>query len=361
MKRLNNGYENALSNSYKARREEYFSHIENPEAVIPHSKGFVKEVLEGTNEDYCLSYDDVASILGYSKEHVLNNIKGNLKVIKIKAQDEKTQEKLRKRMMSARIKYVISKKSLEEFVSKDMSFVGRRTVIPVEKKGDFVKELKTILGKGAKIQKLLDDAGEYLYEALDAKRQLTEFNRRSTKVREMLDSRDRKMLLSCGALTREEIDAYYSDEVAQETIMLTRDFTDVLTFDMYSIKSLKTKLGVKYTKQVYRYLEGASYVAVKLGDSSYDTTSRKIADRNIRYIIANTGLKTNKEQYRLSVDYFAYSGALDRAKGDRVEAEKVICDTILAFAQENKEKYKKKKKEDKEDKEKNKKTCKMSI
>lgn len=98
--------------------------------------------------------------------------------------------------------------------------------------------------------------------------------------------------------------------------------------------------------QVYRELDKTSYVAVKLGDSEYDTVDRSVkGDRNIRYIINRNDLKIEKGVYRIQLNHAVYSKLETVAGVMAIETEDAILMQVLDFAKENKEKYKKKKKE----------------
>lgn len=333
-----------INNSYKTRRRTYWAYMKNPYNYI--SNGFSEETLRATESDLCLTFDDVAEILGFTKEHILNYIKDRLVVIPVAGSEEFKRE-MRTKVGSNRIKFIVSKESVERFVAKDMSFVGRRTTISIEKNSQFISDIKAILGKGGKIQALLDDAGEHLNRVYRAEQGAREFYRKKQKIKDMLDSPDRKMLIKVGALDMAEVEDYLKRESTGADERLSKGFLDILAFDMYSIKTLKEKFGFKHTKQVYRFLEKTSYVAVKLGDADYNPSAKKASDRNIRYIITEENLKIEKGQYRLSMDHFAYADILDRCEKDEERTKEAIFKAVLAFAEENKEKYKKEDKEKK--------------
>lgn len=333
-----------INNSYKTRRRTYWAYMKNPNNYL--SNGFSEDTLRATESDLCLTFDDVAEILGFTKEHVLNYIKDSLVVIPVAGSEEFKRE-MRAKVGSNRVKCIISKESVERFVAKDMSFVGRRTTISIEKNSQFIADIKAILGKGGKIQALLDDAGGHLNRVYRAEQGAREFYKKKQKIKDMLGSPDKKMLVKVGALDMEEVEDYLKREATGTDERLAKDFTDILAFDMYSVKTLKEKFGFKHTKQVYRFLEKTSYVAIKLGDSEYNPMDKKASDRNIRYIITEENLKIEKGQYRLSMDHFAYSHVAERWDNDEDKTKEAIFKAVLAFAEENKEKYKKEDKEKK--------------
>lgn len=337
-----------MDNSYKSRRTLY--------KIVNRDRERYSErdvyIAEGTTNDFTLSTNDVADILSFSAEHVRNNILKELDVcslVDIKDNDYRADARLY--MDNNRLQKCISKSSLERYITSSLRISSRYDVVEIQKDSELVEELKEILGKRAKIQKLFDDVGLYLDVKYNAKQLMKNEQERIArlKVAAVNNNSDFDILhyLETGSLDTAEIISYYNDlEDNLKNEGLT-EFFDILTFDMYSIKDLREKLGVRHNNQVYRYIDKVSHIAIKLNDDEYDEDDRKMSDRNIRYIISNKCFNMPKGVYRLQLDYYVHEklNSLAETMPGFLSTEDILYKEILDFAEANKEKYVKKEEE----------------
>lgn len=305
----------------------------------------------GTNKDYTLSVNDVAEILGFSVEHVQNNVLNELDVCDLISDcDYLQRDKIRLYMNNNRLKKCVSKSSLEKYITSALSISSRREIVEIAKDSKLIKCLKELLGKRAKIQQLLDDAGKYLDEKYNADALMKNEKNRIERLRAAAVNNDSDFnvlhYLKTGSLDIAEIVDYYNrieDEIDADNNDNTELF-DILAFNMYSVKGLKDKLEIKHTMQAYRYIDRFSHIAIKLNNNEYDQTDKKLGDRNIRYIISDKDFKITKGVYRLPLDYYVYQ-KLESMSGTMLgflALEDILYKEVLEFAEANKDKYIKK-------------------
>lgn len=334
---------------YRDRRRMYLKM--KTESVTMEYKD-IENVLLGTEEDLTLTTNDVADILSYSLEHVQNNIVNDLDSVWLANVDKELAYKIRMYTGNPRLKKCISKKSVERFVTNNLSVVGRREVVEIDKKSLLIAEIKEMLGKRPKIQSMLDDLGIYLDEKYNAKEL---FNKRKDRIEQLKQAalnnkKDFNLLhyIETESLDVAEIVEYYTSVENSMNESNIKELFDILTFDMYSVKDLKKRLGKKYTKQIYRFLENVNYIAIKINDDEYDREEAKISDRNIRYIITSEDFRVTKGVYKLSLDYYVYEKLKSIAEitPGFLSVEDILNKEIIDFAEANKDKYIKKEKED---------------
>ncbi len=321
--------------SYRARKAEYDAWRKGKRSYYP------EDVLLWVPMDFSLTINDVADILGFSVEHIQNNVLEHLRVVD-------AIPSIKEGMGNNRLKKVVSKKSLEEYITTSLAVAERKTITTFKRDSDEIAKIKEILGSNASIQKMLDDAGEYLNKKFNYKKLEIEERKRKEKIKKRFIENNVNIEEYLKDKDDSVIDILdYADDTVKY-VDNTEDITlfDVLVNDMYSIKELKEYWNKKHTMQVYRELDKTSYVAVKLGDSEYDTVDRSVkGDRNIRYIINRNDLKIEKGVYRIQLNHAVYSKLETVAGVMAIETEDAILMQVLDFAKENKEKYKKKKKE----------------
>lgn len=337
--------------SYKERRKLYKKIIKNRD------KYSTNEALigEGTTNDFTLSINDVADILGFSVEHVQNNILTELDVCDlVHVGDNDYRADARLYMNNNRLKRCVSKSSLEKYITSALSIYSRREIVDIAKDSVLIKDIKELLGKRAKIQELLNDSGKYLDEKYNADGLMKSEQNRIERLRAAaLDSTNNDFsvlhYLEIGSLDVAEIVDYYNklDDVIDTDNSDITELFDILTFDMYSIKDLKKELNIRHTMQVYRYINKVSHIAIKLNDSEYEESNKKLSDRNIRYIISNKDFTITKGVYRLPIDYYVHEKlkSLAQTMPGLLSTEDILNKEILAFAEANKEKYTKKEEE----------------
>ena len=304
--------------------------------------------INSVEHDYTLTINDVASILGFTVEHVQNHVLNHLSVADAREFIELPDGRevnLRGLLGNNRLKKVVSKTSLEEYITSNLSFSGRRTVFTIERNERYIDEIKSVIGKGGSIQRLMNDAGKYLDTILDSKELEKEEEKRKEKMRKKAS--DFNENISRYALNENMLDVIdYACDVES-----TDNMFDVLVKNMYSIKELKRKQGFKHTMQIYRYLDEVSYVVIKLNSPDFNeddencTKRGVISDRNIRYIITNERLDVAKGVYRISFNHPVFNKMQDAAELMGVDIKDIIMNKVLSFAKENKEKYKKKTKD----------------
>lgn len=334
--------------SYKERRRLYKNVIKNKDN---YSKRDIY-IAEGTTKDFTLSIDDVADILGYVREHVQNNILSELDVcdlVHIEAGDYRADARLY--MNNNRLQKCISKSSLERYIASSLKISSRHEVVEIEKDSEVVKEVKEILGKRAKIQEMLNDAGRYLDKKYNADALMKNEKDRIERLKAAAINGDNDFnalhYIETNLLDVAEIVNYYNRLEHHVDNKSFENLFDILTFDMYSLKELKIELGLKHTMQVYRYINKVSHIAIKLNDSEYEESNKKLSDRNIRYIITNENFNLTKGIYRLPLDYYVYQklDSMTQINPGFLSVEDIINKEIIDFAKANKEKYIKKEKE----------------
>lgn len=338
--------------SYKERRQLYKDIVKRDYKC---HEDFVV-IGEGTNKDYTLSINDVAEILGFSVEHVQNNILNELDVCDlIHDCDYKYKEKVRLYMNNNRLKKCVSKSSLEKYITSALSISSARKIIEIEKDTALIKSIKEVLGKKAKVQELLNDVGHYLDEKYDAKGLMKNEKDRVERLRAAAIDGESDFnvmhYLKTKSLDVAEIVNYYNNLEDKINHISCTELFDILTFNMYSVKDLKAKLGKKHTMQVYRHIDKMNHIAVKLNEDEYDEESKKLSDRNIRYIITDEKMIITKGVYRLPIDYYVYQ-KLESMTGTMsgfLDLEDILYKEVLEFAEANKEKYITKEKEEEQD------------
>lgn len=334
--------------SYKERRMLYKNILKNRDNYSERDI----YIGEGTNKDFTLSIDDVADILGYVREHVQNNILSELDVcdlVHIEADDYRADARLY--MNNNRLQKCISKSSLERYIASSLKISSRHEVVEIEKDSEVVKEVKEILGKRAKIQEMLNDAGRYLDKKYNADALMKNEKDRIERLKAAAINGDNDFnvlhYIETNSLDVAEIVNYYNRLEHHVDNKSFENLFDILTFNMYSVKEIKDKLGFKHTMQVYRYIDRVNHIAIRLNDSEYDDTNKKLSDRNIRYIITNDSFDIKKGVYRLPLDYYVYQ-KLESMTGTMLgflSTEDILNREILEFAEANKDKYIKKEKE----------------
>lgn len=334
--------------SYKERRMLYKNILKNRDNYSERDI----YIGEGTNKDFTLSIDDVADILGYVREHVQNNILSELDVcdlVHIEADDYRADARLY--MNNNRLQKCISKSSLERYIASSLKISSRHEVVEIEKDSEVVKEVKEILGKRAKIQEMLNDAGRYLDKKYNADALMKNEKDRIERLKAAAINGDNDFnvlhYIETNSLDVAEIVNYYNRLEHHVDNKSFENLFDILTFNMYSVKEIKDKLGFKHTMQVYRYIDRVNHIAIRLNDSEYDDTNKKLSDRNIRYIITNDSFDIKKGVYRLPLDYYVYQ-KLESMTGTMLgflSTEDILNREILEFAEANKDKYIKKEEE----------------
>lgn len=344
------GSNKMYNNSYKSRRRLYKSINKNAE-------GYLSEdiyIAQGTTKNFTLSINDVADILSFSVEHVQNNVLKHLEVCDLVCIDfEDERRYARSYMGNNRLKRCVSKSSLEDYITSSLSISSARKILEIEKDTALVKSIKDILGKKAKIQELLNDVGRYLDEKYDAKGLMTNEKDRIERLKAAAINGDTDFnvmhYLKTKSLDVAEIVNYYNNLENKINHISCTELFDILTFNMYSIKDLKVKLGKKHTMQVYRHIDKINHIAVKLNDDEYDEENKRISDRNIRYIITDEKMTITKGVYRIPLDYYVFQKLefMTQLNPGVYTVEDVVRKDILDFAEANKERYVKK--ENKED------------
>ena len=339
-----------MFNSYKSRRMLYKNILKNRDIYSERDV----YIGEGTTKDFTLSINDVADILSFSVEHVQNNVLNHLDVCDLVCIDfEDERRYARSYMNNNRLKRCVSKSSLEEYITSSLSISSARKIIEIEKDTALIKSIKEVLGKKAKIQELLNDVGRYLDEKYDAKGLMKNEKDRIERLRVAAINGEADFnvmhYLKTKSLDVAEIVSYYNNLEDKINHISCTELFDILTFNMYSIKDLKVKLGKKHTMQVYRHIDKMNHIAVKLNDDEYDEENKKLSDRNIRYIITDEKMTIAKGVYRLPIDYYVFQKlqSMTQIAPGVYSVEDVVRQDVLDFAESNKDKYiKKEKKED---------------
>ena len=317
--------------SYRARKAEYDAWRKGKRSYYP------EDVLLWVPMDFSLTINDVADILGFSVEHIQNNVLEHLRVVD-------AIPSIKEGMGNNRLKKVVSKKSLEEYITTSLVVSERKTATTFARDSVEIDKIKEILGPGAKIQKMLDDAGKHLNEKFNYKKLEEEERIRKEKIKKRLIENDANVEEFLQGKDDNLVDVLDYSDIDNENVSVF----DTLVNDMYSVKELKKRWGMRHTMQVYRELDKTSYVAVQIGNADYieGREERGVrGDRNIRYIINNEDLKIEKGVYRIQLNRAVYSKLETVAGVMAIETEDAILMQVLDFAKENKEKYKKKKKE----------------
>lgn len=312
----------------------------------------MRESMCFTNIDECLTISDVASILGFSLEHVQNNVLEHLQVRDITYFDKEYKKYLRNCTYSPRLKRMVSKSSLACYIANIVSITARTEVLDIEKDSKLVSKLREILGKRAKIQQVLIDAGEHINNKYKADCLHDREIKRVKNIKESIskEENDYNLLyfLEAGTMDTEELVEYYTnlqEELYKSKNVKKTDIFDFFTFNMFSLKQLKEIWDLKYTKQVYRRLETISYIAIKLNEEDYSRVEKKKGDRNIRYLISTESLMQSKKRaYRLPLDYYVYEKlkSIAGAMSGFLALEDILYKEVLEFAEANKDKYIKK-------------------
>ena len=334
-----------MFNSYKSRRMLYKNILKNRDIYSERDV----YIGEGTTKDFTLSINDVADILSFSVEHVQNNVLNHLDVCDLVCIDfEDERRYARSYMNNNRLKRCVSKSSLEEYITSSLSISSARKIIEIEKDTALIKSIKEVLGKKAKIQELLNDVGRYLDEKYDAKGLMKNEKDRIERLRVAAINGEADFnvmhYLKTKSLDVAEIVSYYNNLEDKINHISCTELFDILTFNMYSIKDLKVKLGKKHTMQVYRHIDKMNHIAVKLNDDEYDEENKKLSDRNIRYIITDEKMTIAKGVYRLPIDYYVFQKlqSMTQIAPGVYSVEDVVRQDVLDFAESNKDKYIKK-------------------
>ena len=340
-----------MFNSYKSRRMLYKNILKNRDIYSERDV----YIGEGTTKDFTLSINDVADILSFSVEHVQNNVLNHLDVCDLVCIDfEDERRYARSYMNNNRLKRCVSKSSLEEYITSSLSISSARKIIEIEKDTALIKSIKEVLGKKAKIQELLNDVGRYLDEKYDAKGLMKNEKDRIERLRVAAINGEADFnvmhYLKTKSLDVAEIVSYYNNLEDKINHISCTELFDILTFNMYSIKDLKVKLGKKHTMQVYRHIDKMNHIAVKLNDDEYDEENKKLSDRNIRYIITDEKMTIAKGVYRLPIDYYVFQKlqSMTQIAPGVYSVEDVVRQDVLDFAESNKDKYIKKEKKEAE-------------
>lgn len=321
--------------TYKQKRLAYSLWKSGVSLDSPQLRGFNENMLLGLNSDYCLTINDVADILGFSLEHTQSHV-----IPVVGAKD--TDDYIKEYMCNKRLKKVVSKSSIQSYVTESLSITDRRNVVEIEKDSQFILKLKELLGPGGKIQKLLDDMGKWLDKKFNANELEKSIKGRKEYLKELAEENDINLIhfLQTGSLDAIEILDYYEKEKKLDKESYNENtMFDIIVDDMYSIKTLKERMGFKYTNQVYRHLDKISYIAVKLNDDEYvglDSTDRVKGDRNIRYIISREDLNIKKGVYRLSLNHWVYEKITKPARmlPGMISEEDVILDILAEVVNE---------------------------
>ena len=303
-----------------------------------------QNLIRSVEMDYTLTVNDVADILGFSVEHVQNHVLQHLDTCDAREFADGGEIDLRGMLCNNRLKVIVSKSSLEEYISSNLAVSARKTVTTFERDSVEIDKIKEILGPGAKIQKMLDDAGKHLNEKFNYKKLEEEERIRKEKIKKRLIENDANVEEFLQGKDDNLVDVLDYSDIDDENVSVF----DTLVNDMYSVKELKKRWGMRHTMQVYRELDKTSYVAVQIGNADYieGREERGVkGDRNIRYIINHEDLKIEKGVYRIQLNHAVYSKLESVAGVMAIETEDAIMMQVLDFAKENKEKYKKKKKE----------------
>lgn len=288
-----------------------------------------KIYVEHLEEDFNLTINQVAEILGFSVENVQTYVLPYL--LKCYADDY-----VKEYMKNKRIKVVVSKNSLVKYINKSLKLEEVKKVIAYEKEDVRLQGIISII----KDKRKLPSFFKYASEVLNLNFGKTEHDkerdkkRREKAYRGEIDTLD---LLAAGSFDVSVIQEYYREQERLEAREL-REFNifNVYKEDMYSIRQIKELIRLKHTQQVYRFLDKAASVKLRLNDMLVGSTSK--GDRNIRYIITQEDLEEAKmDCYRLILTNYAYNTIKAQAEVIAImegDIEEYVLQLLMLHAEE---------------------------
>ncbi|XZL20580.1 hypothetical protein ACSW9U_16525 (plasmid) [Clostridium perfringens] len=279
-------------------------------------------------DDFSLTVNKVAEILAFSAENVQSYVLPYLMKCR-------TGDYIKDYMKNRRLKIVISKESLVEYISKSLEIEEVRKVIPFEK-GDI--RLQDVINT-IKDKRVMPTYFKYISELISAKFEESNADKERKKRRRQkayegyVDILD---VLAAGTSDITLIQQYYKEQEELEKKELSEfNIFNVYKDDMYSIREIKEMMGYRHTQQVYRFLDRAASVKLKINDMlvSPDTTTK--GDRNIRYIITKEDLEVAKADcYRILLTDAVYKALEAQCEIIDIDIKDYIIEMLLFNAKE---------------------------
>lgn len=236
----------------------------------------------GLKNDFNLTVNDVADILGYAPETVQNFVLPYLKQA-VAEPDGYIKDYMKDIVGNRRIKKVISRKSLVEYIGLKMNIQDEFECIYIKEDNEKYLNFIDSVQEHVKYKRNIQQALSLACQNLDAKWIKEDIDR---------DSFVANVFISLqGEKTIDEINRFYKisnlekfdddDDVVEKYNV--DEFLEMLKTNMYSVRKIKEQFGFSHVQQVYRYLEKVSCMKIKINDLTGVRNEK--ADRNVRYIL----------------------------------------------------------------------------
>lgn len=237
----------------------------------------------GLKDDFNLTVNDVADILGYAPETVQNYVLPYLKQANAEPYGY-IKDYMKDIIGSKRIKKVISRKSLVEYIGLKMNIEDEFECIYIKEDNEKYMDFIDSVQEHVKYKRNIQQALSLACQNLDAKWKEESINtdRESFVANVFVASKEKK--------TIDEIHRFYkisnleqlneNDVIEKYTI---DEFLELLKYNMFSVRQIKEKYAFSHVQQVYRFLEKTSCMKIKINDLTGFKNEK--SDRNVRYVL----------------------------------------------------------------------------
>lgn len=274
-------------------------------------------------DDFSLTVNQVADILAFSVENVQSYVLPYLMKCR-------TGDYIKYYMKNRRLKIVISKESLVEYISKSLKVEEVKKVIHFEK-GDI--RLQEVIDT-IKDKRVIPSYFKYVSELISAKfKESSADKERKKRRRQKAYEGDVDILdvLAAGTSDVGLIQQYYKEQEELEKRESSEfNIFNVYRDDMYSIRQIKDLMRYRHTQQVYRFLDRAASVKLRINDMLILTGNTTKGDRNIRYIITKEDLEIAKTDcYRIIITDAVYKALHEQCEIIDIDIKDYIVEMLL--------------------------------
>lgn len=235
----------------------------------------------GLKNDFNLTVNDVADILGYAPETVQNFVLPYLKQA-VAEPDGYIKDYMKDIVGNRRIKKVISRKSLVEYIGLKMNIQDEFECIYIKEDNEKYLNFIDSVQEHVKYKRNIQQALSLACQNLDAKWIKEDIDRDSFVANVFISLQGEKTIDEINRFYKiSNLEKFDDDDVVEKYNV--DEFLEMLKTNMYSVRKIKEQFGFSHVQQVYRYLEKVSCMKIKINDLTGVRNEK--ADRNVRYIL----------------------------------------------------------------------------
>lgn len=235
----------------------------------------------GLKNDFNLTVNDVADILGYAPETVQNFVLPYLKQA-VAEPDGYIKDYMKDIVGNRRIKKVISRKSLVEYIGLKMNIQDEFECIYIKEDNEKYLNFIDSVQEHVKYKRNIQQSLSLACQNLDAKWIKEDIDRDSFVANVFISLQGEKTIDEINRFYKiSNLEKFDDDDVVEKYNV--DEFLEMLKTNMYSVRKIKEQFGFSHVQQVYRYLEKVSCMKIKINDLTGVRNEK--ADRNVRYIL----------------------------------------------------------------------------